>query len=368
MFKDYYSILGIPENVTPEQIKDAYRTQARKWHPDKNPDRDTTEQMKDINEAYSILSNADTRARYDKEYQFYQYANPKNSSKQTSASEDNDYDIQDDQLKQDIKKARMAAEEYAREFYANMKKDSANAAKGALDGAKPYLIVALVMTLIGILFAAFRSSSSASTEASEPVVQIPDLKQQEESLPEGWTKYSAGSSFQISVPSTVELRGEEDEYSKSLKSLNLTQNDDNIIFQQKGLSRREKTALDQYCRIMIQYLKGSYGDFMKATETETLDSEWKGILDELVEGCIGPAARLMGSYTYKWSTISGAKCIQIDYRRTGNNFDPSIPVVCRIAIFQNNNEMVKLVLSYREKESNIWKDDFVRVFNSFKWI
>ena len=93
MFKDYYSILGIPENVTPEQIKDAYRTQALKWHPDKNPDRDTTEQMKDINEAYSILSNADTRARYDKEYQFYQYANPKNSSKQTSASEDNDYDI-----------------------------------------------------------------------------------------------------------------------------------------------------------------------------------------------------------------------------------------------------------------------------------
>ena len=85
MFKDYYSILGIPENVTPEQIKAAYRTQALKWHPDKNPDRDTTEQMKDINEAYSILSNADTRARYDKEYQFYQYANPKNSSKQTSA-------------------------------------------------------------------------------------------------------------------------------------------------------------------------------------------------------------------------------------------------------------------------------------------
>ena len=93
MFKDYYSILGIPENVTPKQIKAAYRTQSLKWHPDKNPDRDTTEQMKDINEAYSILSNADTRARYDKEYQFYQYANPKNSSKQTSASEDNDYDI-----------------------------------------------------------------------------------------------------------------------------------------------------------------------------------------------------------------------------------------------------------------------------------
>ncbi len=368
MFKDYYSILGIPENATPEQIKAAYRTQALKWHPDKNPDRDTTEQMKDINEAYSILSNADTRARYDKEYQFYQYAYQKSSSQQTSTSAEDDYDIQDDQLKQDIKKARMAAEEYVKEFYANLKNDTANAAKGAWDGAKPYLIVALIMTVVGIIFAAAHSSASSSTTTEEPVVQIPDLKQQEDYLQEGWTTYSADNTFQISVPLTVELRGEEDEYSKSLRSLNLTQNDNNIIFQQKGLSRKEKTALDQYCRIMIQYLKGSYGDFMKATETETLDSEWKSVFDELVEGCIGPAAKLMGSYTYKWTTINGAKCIQIDYRRTGNNFDASIPVVCRMAIFQNDNEMVKMILSFREKEAATWKADFDKVFRSFRWI
>ena len=138
MFKNYYSILGIPETSTLAQIKAAYRAQALKWHPDKNPDRDTTELMKDINEAYSILSNVDARARYDKEYQFQQHVAPKSFSKQASAPKDYDYDIQDDQLRQDIKQARMAAEEYVKAFYSNLKKDSENAIKGALDGAKPY--------------------------------------------------------------------------------------------------------------------------------------------------------------------------------------------------------------------------------------
>ena len=368
MFKNYYSILGIPETSTLEQIKAAYRAQALKWHPDKNPDRDTTELMKDINEAYSILSNVDARARYDKEYQFQQHVAPKSFSKQASSPKDYDYDIQDDQLRQDIKQARMAAEEYVKAFYSNLKKDSENAIKGALDGAKPYLIATLVMTVVGLIFAIARSSSSDDSKTQDLIVKNPDFKLKEGPLPEGWNTYSVGNSFQISVPSTVELRGKDDEYSKYLRSLNLTQNDDNIIFQQKGLSIKEKASLAQYCRIMIQYLKGASGDFMKATETETLDYEWKSALDELVKGCIGPAASLMGNYSYKWATMNGANCIQIDYKRTGNKFDTSIPVVCRIALFQNDNEMVKLVLSYREKESNTWKEDFDRVFNSFKWI
>ena len=68
MLKDYYDILGITEDATIVQIKTAYRTQALKWHPDRNPGVDTSEKMKEINEAYSILSNPESKARYDKEY------------------------------------------------------------------------------------------------------------------------------------------------------------------------------------------------------------------------------------------------------------------------------------------------------------
>ena len=65
-FKDYYKILGIDNiKVTNEEIKTAYRNQAKKFHPDINKES-TGEIIKDINEAYKILSNPQTKKKYDK--------------------------------------------------------------------------------------------------------------------------------------------------------------------------------------------------------------------------------------------------------------------------------------------------------------
>lgn len=68
IFKDYYKILGFDDNkVDSEQIKIAYREQAKKYHPDVNgANRNTEERFKDINEAYRILSNQATRKKYDR--------------------------------------------------------------------------------------------------------------------------------------------------------------------------------------------------------------------------------------------------------------------------------------------------------------
>lgn len=186
-------------------------------------------------------------------------------------------------------------------------------------------------------------------------------------MPQGWTSYDGGTAYSIHVPPTVELRDARDAYSQTLRRLNPNHNG-GIVFQQKGLSRQEQSAFNRYCRIMIQYVLGNNGDFLKSTETEELNTEWKATFDQLVQNNIGNAAKLMGNYTYKWVTINGAKCIQIDYRRTGSNFDATIPVVCRMAIFQNSNEMVVMTLSYREKEAGIWKADFDKVLKSFRWI
>ena len=377
MLKDYYEILGITEDATVVQIKAAYRAEALKWHPDRNPDKDTSERMKEINEAYSILSNPESRARYDKEYAAFKSFYAQKTQQETAASSNdndydydtnNDYDIKDEELKRDVENARKSAEEYVREFYAALKKESVSAAKGAWEGAKPYLIAAVIITIIGIIVSLSSSSSGKISYTSEPIIEDPVMTESDSSSPNGWITYKGGTAFQITIPPTVELRNENDAYSQSLKSLSLTHNDGNIVFQQEGLSRQEPEAYGRYCRIMIQYVSGSSGDFMKSTETEPLDYEWQGVFDDLVEGSIGPASNLMGGYSYDWTTINGAKCIKIDYRRTGNNFDTSIPVVCRIAIFQNNDEMVKLILSYREKEAPIWKEDFDKVFESFKWI
>ena len=62
-FKDYYKILGIDNiKVTNEEIKTAYRNQAKKFHPDINKES-TGEIIKDINEAYKILSNPQTKKK-----------------------------------------------------------------------------------------------------------------------------------------------------------------------------------------------------------------------------------------------------------------------------------------------------------------
>lgn len=64
--KDYYKILGVDKNATPEQIKSAYKKVAIKYHPDRNPgDKEAEEKFKEAAEAYDVLSDADKRARYD---------------------------------------------------------------------------------------------------------------------------------------------------------------------------------------------------------------------------------------------------------------------------------------------------------------
>ncbi|KAI0642278.1 X-domain of DnaJ-containing-domain-containing protein [Trametes meyenii] len=63
---EYYDLLGVPTDVNDVDLKKAYRKQAIKYHPDKNPSPDAEEKFKDISKAYQILSDPNLRAVYDK--------------------------------------------------------------------------------------------------------------------------------------------------------------------------------------------------------------------------------------------------------------------------------------------------------------
>ena len=64
--KDFYEVLGINKSADESEIKKAYRTLAKKYHPDMNPNNAEAEQkFKEINEAYGVLSDGDKKARYD---------------------------------------------------------------------------------------------------------------------------------------------------------------------------------------------------------------------------------------------------------------------------------------------------------------
>jgi len=64
-FQNYYEILGLSANSTIEDIKQAYKQKVLQYHPDKNPNIDTTEEFRKIQTAYEILSNKQKRQKYD---------------------------------------------------------------------------------------------------------------------------------------------------------------------------------------------------------------------------------------------------------------------------------------------------------------
>src|SRR5947209_16963471 len=66
MAGDYYDVLGVSHTAGTEELQRAYRKLARQYHPDVNRDPGAEERFKEVSEAYSVLSDPDTRRRYDR--------------------------------------------------------------------------------------------------------------------------------------------------------------------------------------------------------------------------------------------------------------------------------------------------------------
>ncbi len=64
--RDYYDVLGVTRTATEQDIKRAYRTKAREYHPDINKHDGAEDEFKEVNEAHEVLSNAERRAAYDR--------------------------------------------------------------------------------------------------------------------------------------------------------------------------------------------------------------------------------------------------------------------------------------------------------------
>ena len=90
IFKDYYKILQIKNyKASEEEIKQAYREQAKKYHPDINTNsRSAEERFKDINEAYKVLSNQSSRKKYDRMWYTHVGKKQKNNYEESKRGKD----------------------------------------------------------------------------------------------------------------------------------------------------------------------------------------------------------------------------------------------------------------------------------------
>ena len=84
-FKDYYKILGVNKQASSDDIKQAYRRLARKFHPDVNKSPEAEDKFKDVNEAYEILSDPAKRRQYDQFGQYHQQGDFRSSGAGTGS-------------------------------------------------------------------------------------------------------------------------------------------------------------------------------------------------------------------------------------------------------------------------------------------
>lgn len=151
MFVDYYEILEIDFAASPEEIKIAFKKQALKWHPDKNPGKDTTELMQLINEAKLILLDTEARERYNKEYLLFKEYKKKTTHKKEEPKKDkfeekekthyySDYSTNDEELNRWMNNAKRQAVGLAKQTIEDLKGMVAVGTKAAVKEGANYLL------------------------------------------------------------------------------------------------------------------------------------------------------------------------------------------------------------------------------------
>jgi curved DNA-binding protein CbpA len=163
MFIDYYIILEVNTTASQEEIKAAFKTQALKWHPDRNIGIDTTLRMQEINEAYLILKDPEARERYNVEYQLYKQYQRQQQQKHSGHQQQSEqkekqkertynyseYKVNDDVLEKWMNNAKKQAVGLAKQTIEDLKGMVNVGVKAAVKEAGNMIVVQIV---IGVVF------------------------------------------------------------------------------------------------------------------------------------------------------------------------------------------------------------------------
>lgn len=327
--KNYYDILGLPSyEDSQDAILSSYKNST-------NIMRDTIFDKKDVeskliilNEAFLVLSDVTLKREYD----YYLSSNTENS-----------------ELLDAISAKRKKAESFIRSKLANTPKKKKRSKWPAI------LCGFFLLSALGTIM---KTCTQASLEySSAPSQELGSFVPNSE-----WRRYEIANSFSISIPQSLELRHDYDDYTKLLKNNHLAISNADAVFQQSNLADLSPEAYNTYCRVLVEHYDFSPGEVERHNQTSYITAEDKKNFKEMVDAELGPYS-YVDIPTFQWVDISGTKALEAKYRRTG---DKGI-VVCRLYLLPNYNEMVKMITSYRESDESIWKSDLENVIRTFKW-
>lgn len=332
MIKNYYDILGLPSyEDSQEAILSSYKNGTKKLRDTIFDKADVENSLVSLNEAFLVLSDTVLKRQYD----YCLSSNSKNA---------------------DLTEAILSKREKAKSF---IQSKLANVPKKRKRSKWPAVLCGffLLSALGSITKTCLRSSLELPSAPSAPYEErghfYPDS---------GWSSYEIANSFSISIPKTMELRQDSDQYTMSLKDNYLAINCADAVFQQSGLSILSSEAFNTYCRVIIEYYSFSPGEVERHNQTSYITAEDKNNLKEIVDAELGPYD-YVEMPSYQWISIGDTKAIEVKYRRTGENG----PTVCRLYLLPNYDEMVKMIVAYKEVDSDYWETDMENIVRTFKW-
>lgn len=327
--KNYYDILGLSSfEDSQDAILTAYRNGTKRLQQQISEGKDVKSNLVSLNEAYLVLSDKDLKKEYD-------------------------YCLSTNQDNQDLNTAIDLLQAKAANFIDNRMSQMPKRRKKSKWPA----------ILCGIfLFSAF---CTFVTKCYQGIIEFSDVTPESlgSYIPSNdWNIFEIANSFSIAIPNTMELRSEFDEYTILLKEKFHSVNNANAVFQQAQLSQLSTSAYNTYCRVIVTHFSFPPGEAEHYNQTSYITSEDKQILREVVDSELGLYDYVFAP-TFQWVDISGTKAIEAKYKRTGDKG----PVICRLYLLPNYDEVVKIIISYRESDTNIWKSDLDNIIRTFKW-
>ncbi|ROT13855.1 hypothetical protein EEL50_09140 [Muribaculaceae bacterium Isolate-105 (HZI)] len=326
--KNYYDILGLSSyEDSQDVILGKYRevtTQLRAHVLDK----DMSQQLIDVNEAFLVLSDRELKKKYD-------------------------YTLSSNSENEELLSLLTAKKQKAEQF---VKDKLSNAPKKRKKSKWPAIICGFF--LLSALGTISRTCSQAYMQEKSSHAEVVNTF----AVPSDWTEYKIDNAFSLSVPNTMELRNDYDDYTQwATNNIGLLSSAD-AVFQQKDLSSMTEDAYNTYARVLIQHFSFSPGEVEHHYESPGLVSEDYRNLREMVDEEIKPYTYIERP-TWRWIDIDGTKAIEGSYRRNGDDG----PVKCKLYLLSNYNEMAKILVTFREKDSERWASDLDNVIRTFKW-